>query len=217
MGVSTSAYCAWRANGAHGPCEREQRDAQLLAEIKQIHGEHPDYGSPRMTAELARRGTPANHKKVEAMMAEAGIVARRHRRHRGLTKADKAAPALPDLVGRLFDPDDINHTWVGDVSFVPTDEGWLYLASVLDLGSRRLLGYSMSDWPTPTTSSTPCRWPWPPEAASAWTAPSSTPTAARRTRRPGTAPNARASACASRPAAAGRVLTTPSRRRGSRR
>lgn len=145
MGVSTSAYYAWRVNGREGPSAREQRDAEVLAEIRTIHREHPDYGSPRVTVELARRGSPTNHKKVETMMAAAGIVARRHRRRRGLTKPDETAPPLPDLVGRLFDPDDLNHTWAGDVSYVPTDEGWLYLAAVLDLGSRRLLGYSMSE------------------------------------------------------------------------
>ena len=78
-------------------------------------------------------------------MAAASIVARRHRRRRGLTKRDQAAVPLPDLVGRLFDPDRLDHTWVGDVTYVPTDEGWLYLATVLDLGSRRLLGYAMSE------------------------------------------------------------------------
>ncbi len=78
-------------------------------------------------------------------MAAAGIVARRHRRRRGLTKCDETAAPLPDLVGRLFDPDRLDHTWVGDVTFVPTDEGWLYLATVVDLGSRRLIGYAMSD------------------------------------------------------------------------
>jgi putative transposase len=145
MEVSTSAYYDWAARQAQEPSEAERRDARLLALIRKIHGEHPDYGSPRMTEELARRGEPANHKKVEAMMADVGIVARRHRRRRSLTKPDETAPAIPDLVGRLFDPDDIDHTWVGDVTCVPTDEGWLYLASVLDLGSRRLLGYSMSD------------------------------------------------------------------------
>jgi len=144
MNVSTSAYYAWRAKGRQEPSARARRDADVLAEVRVIHREHPDYGSPRMTVELGRRGKPVNHKKVEAMMAEAGIVARRHRRRRGLTKPDKTAPALPDLVGRLFDPDRVDDTWVGDVTFVPTDQGWLYLATVLDLGSRRLLGYSMS-------------------------------------------------------------------------
>ena len=72
-------------------------------------------------------------------------MARCHRRRRGLTKRDETAAPLPDLVGRLFDPDRLDRTWVGDVTYVPTDEGWLYLGTVLDLGSRRLLGYAMSD------------------------------------------------------------------------
>jgi len=143
-GVSTTAYYDWAARRDQGPSAREQRDSEVLTEIRAIHKAHPDYGAPRVTRELGRRGKPRNHKKVEAMMAANGIVARRHRRRRGLTKPDKSAPAIPDLVGRLFDPDDVDHTWAGDVTFVPTDEGWLYLASVLDLGSRRLLGYSMS-------------------------------------------------------------------------
>ncbi len=145
MGVSTSAYYDWHATGRQAAAEREQRDAQLLGEIKAIHREHPDYGSPRVTVELTRRGRPVNHKRVEALMAAGGIVARRHRRRRSLTKRDETAAPLPDLVGRLFDPDRLDHTWVGDVTCVPTDEGWLYLATVLDLGSRRLLGYAMSD------------------------------------------------------------------------
>lgn len=144
-GVSTSSYYDWAGQGRAEASARAQRDEALLAAIRRIHGKHPDYGSPRVTVELARRGTPADHKKVAKMMAEAGIVARRHRRRRNLTKPDEAAPPLPDLVGRLFDPDDVDVAWCGDVTCVPTDEGWLYLASVLDLDSRRLLGYSMSE------------------------------------------------------------------------
>jgi transposase InsO family protein len=145
MNVSTSALYAWRAKGRLGPSARAQRDAAVLTEIRDIHREHPDYGSPRVTVELTRRGVPVNHKKVEATMAAAGIVARRHRHRRSLTKRDETAPVLPDLVGRLFDPDDVDQTWVGDVTSIPTGQGWLYLASVIDLGSRRLIGYSMSD------------------------------------------------------------------------
>ncbi|HEV2086703.1 MAG TPA: IS3 family transposase [Cryptosporangiaceae bacterium] len=144
MAVSTSAYYDWHATGRQAAVERQRRDAELTAEIRAIHAEHPDYGSPRVTVELARRGRPVNHKRVETMMAAAGIVARRHRRRRGLTRRDETAAPLPDLVGRLFDPDRLDHTWAGDVTSVATDEGWLYLATVLDLGSRRLLGYSMS-------------------------------------------------------------------------
>jgi len=66
------------------------------------------------------------------------------RRRRSLTKQDHAAPPAPDLLGRLFDPDQVDLAWCGDVTYIPTDEGWLYLASVLDLASRHLLGYSMS-------------------------------------------------------------------------
>ena len=144
MEVSPSAYYAWAAQARQGPSARQRRDAAVAEAIAAIHVEHPDYGSPRVTAELAHRGLACNHKKVEAAMAAAGIVARRHRRRRCLTKPDAAAPPLPDLVGRLFDRDDVDHTWAGDVTCVATDEGWLYLATVIDLASRRLLGYAMS-------------------------------------------------------------------------
>ncbi len=73
-----------------------------------------------------------------------GIAGYRPRRRRSLTKQDSAAAPAPDLLGRLFDPDQPNVAWCGDVTYIPTDEGWLYLASVLDLASRHLLGYSMS-------------------------------------------------------------------------
>ena len=147
MGVSTSAFYDWRARAEQGPSARELSEAELVDAIRTIHRRHPDYGSPRVTRELRRGGKPVNHKRIERLMRAHGIVARRHRRRRNLTKPDKDAPAIPDLVGRLFDPDNVDHTWAGDVSCVATDEGWLYLATVLDLGSRRLLGYSMSERP----------------------------------------------------------------------
>ncbi len=118
---------------------------QALTAIRAIHAEHPDYGSPRVTAALAGTDQACNHKRVERLMAKHDIVARRHRKRRCTTKPDPAAPPLPDLVGRLFDPDELDHIWCGDVTYIPTDEGWLYLATVLDLGSRRLLGYSMAE------------------------------------------------------------------------
>ena len=185
MGVSTSAYYDWHA-GRAARAEREQRDAQLLAEINTIHREHPDYGSPRVTVELARRGKPTNHKKIESTMAANGVVARCHRRRRGLTKRDETAAPLPGLVGRLFDPDRLDRTWVGDVTYVPTDEGWLYLGTVLDLGSRRLLGYAMSD--VADTDHVINAVAMAVAAARPWAATRSfTPTAARPTRRAGTA------------------------------
>jgi transposase InsO family protein len=144
--VSTSAYYAWRHQDARGPRKRALSDALLLDEIRGIHAlSGGTYGAPRVTRSLRRRGRKVNGKRVERLMREHGIVGHRPRRRRGLTKQDKAAPPAPDLVGRLFDPDRLDVTWVGDVTYVPTDEGWLYLACVLDLGSRRLLSWSMAD------------------------------------------------------------------------
>jgi len=143
-GVSTSAFYAWAAKGEQGQRAAEHAQAELVAKIRTIHGESAGtYGSPRVTHELGRRGWRVNHKRVERLMAVHGIVGHRPRRRRGLTKADTAAPPAPDLVGRLFDPDQPDRIWVSDLTYIPTDEGWLYLASVLDLASRHLVGWSM--------------------------------------------------------------------------
>jgi transposase InsO family protein len=139
--VTRSAYYAWTAQGP-AECHREQ--ARLLGEIRRIHTRSKGtYGAPRMTAELHRRGWQANHKRVERLMRTHGIVGYRPRRRRSLTRPDRAAPPAPDLLGRLFDPDQVDVAWCGDITYIPTDEGWLYVASVLDLASRHLLGYSM--------------------------------------------------------------------------
>ncbi|MDP8929585.1 MAG: IS3 family transposase, partial [Actinomycetota bacterium] len=100
-----------------------------------------------VTVALRRRGRPANHKRVERLMREHGIVGFRPHKRRSLTKQDADAPPLPDLVGRRFDPERLDHTWAGDITYVPTDEGWLYVAAVIDLASRRLVGWSMSTSP----------------------------------------------------------------------
>ena len=78
-------------------------------------------------------------------MADHGLVGHRPHRRRSLTKPDTAAPPAPDLVGRLFAPDQPDRIWVSDLTYIPTDEGWLSLASVIDLASRHLLGYSMGN------------------------------------------------------------------------
>ena len=145
-GVSASAFYAWATRCEQGPRAAEHAQAELVAEIRTIHADSAGtYGSPRVTHELGRRGWRVNHKQVERLMAANGIVGHRPRRRRGLTKADAAAPPAPDLLGRLFDPDRIDVAWCGDVTFIPTDQGWLYLASVLDLASRHLLGWSMGE------------------------------------------------------------------------
>jgi putative transposase len=143
-GVTRSAYYDWTASTAQGPSATEREEARLVAEIRRIHARSKGtYGAPRVTAELRRRGWRANHKRVERLMRTHGIVGYRPRRRRSLTRPDTTAAPAPDLLGRLFDPDQVDLAWCGDVTYIPTDEGWLYLASVLDLASRRLLGYSM--------------------------------------------------------------------------
>jgi transposase InsO family protein len=143
-GVTRSAYYAWTA-GTQGPAERHREQAKLVGEIRRIHTRSKGtYGGPRVHAELGRRGWRVNHKRVERLMRLHGIVGHRPRRRRSLTKPDAGAAPAPDLLGRLFDPDRPDVAWCGDVTFIPTEEGWLYVASVIDLASRRLLGYAMS-------------------------------------------------------------------------
>jgi putative transposase len=123
--VTRSAYYAWTARR---PSQRQQDDAGLVGEIRRIHARsHGTYGAPRVHAELRRRGWAVNHKRVERLMRTHGIVGYRPRRRRSLTRQDHAAPPAPDLLGRLFDPDRPDLAWCGDVTWIPTDEGWLYL------------------------------------------------------------------------------------------
>jgi putative transposase len=144
--VSRQAFGDWRARQAAGPSPGETAEAELVAEIRQVHGEFDGtYGEPRITEELARRGLRVNHKRIERLMRLHGIVGvHKPARVRTTIPAEGAAP-LPDLIGRRFEVGAPDVAWVGDITYVPTGEGWLYLASVLDLGSRRLLGYSMAD------------------------------------------------------------------------
>jgi putative transposase len=142
--VTRSAYYAWTAGAVQGASDRHREEARLVVEIRRIHTRSKGtYGAPRMHAELRRRGWSANHKRVERLMRTHGIVGYRPRRRRSLTRPDTTAAPAPDLLGRLFDPDQPDVAWCGDVTYIPTDEGWLYLASVIDLASRHLLGYSM--------------------------------------------------------------------------
>lgn len=126
---------------------REQRSAaedRLAGEIAGIHAAHHGaYGSPRVTAELRRRGQAVNHKRVERVMRERGIAGNTRRRPRSLTRPDKAA-AAPDLIGRDFTADAPGQRLVGDITYLPTEQGWLYLATVLDLHTREIVGHALA-------------------------------------------------------------------------
>jgi putative transposase len=116
----------------------------LVGEIRRIPARsRGTYGASRVHAEPRRRGWKVHHKRVERLLRTHGIVGYRPRRRRSLTKQDTTAAPAPDLLGRLFDPDRLDVAWCGDVTWIPTDEGWLSLALVIDLASRHLLGSAM--------------------------------------------------------------------------
>jgi putative transposase len=144
--VSPSAYYAWSEKQSSGPSLAERDEIVLVAEIRQIHSDlDKTYGSPRMTNELRRRGRRVNHKRVERLMRCHDIVGITERRRVRTTIPAEDAPPLPDLVERRFSPGEPDVAWCGDITYIPTDEGWCYLASVLDIGSRRLIGWQMDD------------------------------------------------------------------------
>jgi putative transposase len=140
-GVSTSGYYEWLERRDAGPTER-----QVVELMRQIYdASDSNYGVPRMWKELRRSGLRVNKKKVRRLMRREGMIGRHRRRKLVTTFPGPDGYVIPDLVGRRFDPGEPDVAWCQDITYVPTGEGWLYLASTLDLGSRRLLGYSMAD------------------------------------------------------------------------
>lgn len=145
-GVSTSAYYEWTSKEVDGPTDAEIQEARLVNQMHDIHAEcDATYGSRRMTDELRRRGYCINHKRTERLMRENGIVGVTPRRSVRTTIRCDLAPPLPDLIGGDFSPGEPNRRYVGDITYIPTGEGWLYLASALDLGSRALAGFAIAD------------------------------------------------------------------------
>jgi len=145
-GVSTSGYYEWRQRALTGPTARQVADADLVALMREIHAASDGtYGVPRMTTELRRGGQVVNPKRVGRLMRLNGLAGRHHARRCRTTFPGPDGYVIPDLVGRRFAPGASDVAWVQDITYIPTGEGWLYLASVLDLGSRRLLGYAMAD------------------------------------------------------------------------
>jgi transposase InsO family protein len=143
LGVARSAFYAWVA----GPSARAVADAALAEQIGAIHERsRGTYGAPRVHAELRHgHGIRVGRKRIARLMRDAGLVGVSRRRRRGLTKPDKAAVPAPDLLGRDFTAAVPGSRLVGDITYLPTAEGWLYLASVVDLATRKLAGYAMAD------------------------------------------------------------------------
>ena len=144
-GVSRSAYYAWLGRG-DGPDEATVEEAELANRVYDIwRGRRCRYGAPRVTAALGKQGVAVNEKRVARLMVELGIAGKCGRRKARTTRRDPAAQPAADLVERDFTADRPDELWLGDVTYIPTGEGFLYLASVLDVFSRRLLGWSLAD------------------------------------------------------------------------
>jgi transposase InsO family protein len=144
-GVSTSAFYAWLTAMRHGPMPAQLEEAYLINAIIDVHrGSDGAYGVPRVARQLRHDGWPVNRKRIERLMRENRVVGVHRRRAVRTTLSAEDNPPIPDLIDRRFDPGRPDVAWCGDITYIRTGEGWLYLASVLDLGSRRLLGYSMA-------------------------------------------------------------------------
>jgi transposase InsO family protein len=140
--VSVSGFRAWKRGGT--PDRKRLTDSQMLALIRAIHAELKGaYGSPRMVRELRERGFSASKERVERLMRENGIRARHKRRFKVTTDSKHGLPVAPNLLDRNFAPTGPDQVYSSDITYLWTDEGWLYLAIVMDLFNREVIGWSL--------------------------------------------------------------------------
>lgn len=143
--VSRSGFYAWRKRPASA---RDKRREELTQQIRKIHQRphHDTYGAPRVHQELIAQGHACNRKTVAKCMRAAGIQSRTTKKFRvTTTDSNHSHPIAENIVDRDFSPSEKNQTWVADITYIPTKEGWLYLAAVEDLFSRKIVGWSMSE------------------------------------------------------------------------
>jgi putative transposase len=144
--VARSSFYAWLAGEKTRRAKRAAADDALAHEITVLHvASRGAYGVPRIHAGLRRLGHRINRKRIERVMRERGIAGATRRRRRSLTRPAKKVVPATDLLGRNFTAPAPGMKLVGDITFIATDEGWLYLATWLDLATREIIGYSMAD------------------------------------------------------------------------
>ena len=146
LNIARSSFYYWKAT-AGSRAARDAADAALAGRIRVVHAAHDGtYGAPRITAELHDKGQRVNRKKVARVMRRYRIQGLRLRRRVQTTIADPAAAKAPDLIGRDFTAGQVNQRYVGDITYLPVGErGFLYLATVIDLHSRRLAGWAIAN------------------------------------------------------------------------
>lgn len=141
--VSASGYYAWRERPES---RRAAADRELLTEVRRVHANsRRRYGSPRVHAALRREGKRVGRNRIARLMHRNGIQARQKRRFRKTTDSNHSFPLAPNLLARQFTAAAPNKIWLADITCVPTLEGWLYLAVVLDMFSRKVVGWAMSE------------------------------------------------------------------------
>ena len=143
LNVSTSGYYAW---ASARPSARSIENAQLLKQIREVRRGHAkNYGSPRVYRSLRKQGSKVGRHRVARLMRKHGLFALQKRRWVKTTDSQHKLPVAHNLLARNFTALAPNLRWVGDISYIPTDEGWLFLAVVLDLFARRVVGWRMDD------------------------------------------------------------------------
>ncbi len=143
MGVSRTGYCQWRTRP---PSERLMANVALDVQVAAIHaGSKRSYGRPRIVRGLLDQGVQVSHERVRNSLKRQGLRPVYKRPYRVTTDSAHKKPIAPNVLNRRFDGWQVNQAWVADITYIATGEGWLYLACVMDLSSRRIVGWSMSD------------------------------------------------------------------------
>jgi transposase InsO family protein len=143
LGIRRSSYYAWTKRK---PSQQEQNNQALIEHIRRIHKKYrKTYGSPRMYVQLKKEEISCSQKRVARLMRQDGLKGQRKYRKVITTNSQHDFPVAPNVLNREFSAEKPNQKWVGDITYIPTDEGWLYLAGILDLFSRKIVGWATSD------------------------------------------------------------------------
>jgi transposase InsO family protein len=143
LGVSRTGYCQW---ATREESDRSKANSALDARVAALHAESDrSYGRPRIVEALVAEGTPAGHERVRQSLLRQGLKPVYKRPYLATTDSDHDLPVAPNILERRFDGWAPDRAWVADITYLRTEEGWLYLACVMDLGSRRIVGWSMGD------------------------------------------------------------------------
>jgi transposase InsO family protein len=143
LGVSRSGWYAWQARVR--PTTRELRDAELLEKIRAIHEKsRGTYGSPRVHAQLCRDGVDVGEDRVARLMRVDGLTGKIRRRFKVTTDSKHDRPIAPNTLNREFTAESSDSVWCADITFIPTASGWVYLAAIIDLATRMIVGWSMA-------------------------------------------------------------------------